>query len=149
MVGRRVALCTAAATQAAVRTRPHVACVGQDALRLWDAATGKCLAVFVHHTDPVGREGWVGEGTRGARPPRARFLLAWCCEPGTCSAKFRKVITRLVTNKRSGPWSAGLRGRGPGCGAQGPSPYLHLQVTCAAWFPDGNSLVTGSHDKQL
>ena len=28
-------------------------------------------------------------------------------------------------------------------------PYLHLQVTCAAWFPDGNSLVTGSHDKQL
>lgn len=30
-----------------------------------------------------------------------------------------------------------------------PSPPFCLQVTCAAWFPDGKSLVTGSHDKQL
>ena len=49
-------------------------CAGQDALRLWDAATGKCLAVFLHHKEPV---------------------------------------------------------------------------TCAAWFPDGQRLVTGSHDKQV
>lgn len=47
---------------------PHIACcaccAGQDALRLWDAATGKCLAVFVHHTDPVRRvgRGWQGIG---------------------------------------------------------------------------------------
>lgn len=47
---------------------------GQDALRLWDTASGKCVAIFRHHTDPV---------------------------------------------------------------------------TCAAWFPDGSRLATGSHDKQV
>lgn len=47
---------------------------GQDALRLWDVASGECLGVLRHHKDPV---------------------------------------------------------------------------TCAAWFPDGRRLVTGSHDKQL
>jgi WD40 repeat protein len=39
-----------------------LATCGQDALRLWDTATGKCLAVFVHHTDPVTCAAWFPDG---------------------------------------------------------------------------------------
>ncbi|KAL4432403.1 hypothetical protein ABPG77_001702 [Micractinium sp. CCAP 211/92] len=41
-----------------------LATCGQDALRLWDTATGRCLAVFLHHKEPVACAAWFPDGRR-------------------------------------------------------------------------------------
>lgn len=60
---------------------------GQDALRLWDAASGKCLSVFLHHKDPVR---WLAAWSPSSFPrkvclwpgdikPRGTAALLACC----------------------------------------------------------------------
>lgn len=41
-----------------------LATCGQDALRLWDVASGRCLAVFLHHKEPVACAAWFPDGQR-------------------------------------------------------------------------------------
>lgn len=53
------------ATARAVNLPPGCApAAGQDALRLWDTATGRCLAVFLHHKEPVACAAWFPDGRR-------------------------------------------------------------------------------------
>ncbi|EFN59046.1 hypothetical protein CHLNCDRAFT_7805, partial [Chlorella variabilis] len=40
------------------------AALGQDALRLWDVASGECLGVLRHHKDPVTCAAWFPDGRR-------------------------------------------------------------------------------------
>lgn len=44
--------------------RLHSCAAGQDALRLWDVASGRCLAVFLHHKEPVACAAWFPDGQR-------------------------------------------------------------------------------------
>lgn len=41
-----------------------LATCGQDALRLWDTASGKCLSVFRHHKEPVTCAAWFPDGQK-------------------------------------------------------------------------------------